>query len=196
MADIYNNKVVLGDGTVLMDISGDTIEPSDVINKKTFHDKSGAPKTGTCTYDMDTSEGDALASEILAGKKAGVGGQMLTGTMPNNGAQVGKITTKAQKVAIKNGAHDGSGYVTIDEAEQAKIIAANILKGVKVLGVEGTLEPSSSVMIEPTKSVTPSFVEQQITPSEGYNAMAQVNVAAIKIATTLNAAGGYTLTIG
>ena len=34
MAETYTNKVVLGNGTVLIDISTDTIEKSDVINKK------------------------------------------------------------------------------------------------------------------------------------------------------------------
>ena len=34
----YRNKVVYG-GETLIDLTGDTIESSDVINKKTFHDK-------------------------------------------------------------------------------------------------------------------------------------------------------------
>lgn len=151
---------------------------------------------GTCTYDMDTSDATALASEILTGKTAGVGGQMVTGTMPNNGAQVSEITTKAQKVAIKNGAHDGSGYVAIDETEQAKIIGDNILEGVTILGVKGTRKPASGVKIETAKSVKPSFAAQTITPSTGYDAMAQVNVSAIAVTQTLNSAGGYTITIG
>lgn len=196
MAETYTNKVVLGNGTVLIDISTDTIEKSDVINKKTFHDKAGAPQVGTCTYDMDTSDATALASEILTGKTAGVGGQMVTGTMPNNGAQVSEITTKAQKVAIKNGAHDGSGYVAIDETEQAKIIGDNILEGVTILGVKGTRKPASGVKIETAKSVKPSFAAQTITPSTGYDAMAQVNVGAISVTKTLNSAGGYTVTVG
>lgn len=196
MAETYTNKVVLGNGTVLIDISTDTIEKSDVINKKTFHDKSGAPQVGTCTYDMDTSGATALASEILATKTAGVNGKMVTGTMVNNGAQKSSITTKTQEVTIKNGFHDGSGKVSIDAAEQAKIIPDNILEGVTILGVKGTRKPSSSVKIEATKSVAPSFSAQTITPSTGYDAMAQVNVSAISVAKTLNSAGGYTVTIG
>lgn len=140
MAETYTNKVVLSNGTVLIDISTDTIEKSDVINKKTFHDKSGAPQVGTCTYDMDTSEATALASEILASKTAGVNGKMVTGTMVNNGAQVSTISTKDQEVIIKNGFHDGSGKVSIDPTEQAKIIGGNILEGVTILGVKGTIE--------------------------------------------------------
>ena len=196
MAETYNNKVVLGNGTVLIDISTDTIEKSDVINKKTFHDKTGAPQVGTCTYDMDTSEATALASEILASKTAGVNGKMVTGTMVNNGAQESTITTKDQEVNIKNGFHDGSGKVSIDPTEQAKLIGDNILEGVTILGVKGTRKPSSSVKIEATKSVAPSFEAQTITPSTGFDAMAQVNVGAISVTKTLNSAGGYTVTIG
>lgn len=195
MAETYNNKVVLGNGTVLIDISTDTIEKTDVINKKTFHDKAGAPQVGTCTYDMDTSEATALASEILAGKTAGVNGKMVTGTMVNNGAQKSTITTKDQEVNIKNGFHDGSGKVSIDPTEQAKIIGDNILEGVTILGVKGTRKPATGVKIEATKSVVPSFEAQTITPSTGFDAMAQVNVGAISVTKTLNSAGGYTVTI-
>ena len=195
MAETYTNKVVLGNGTVLIDISTDTIEKTDVINKKTFHDKAGAPQVGTCTYDMDTSEATALASEILAGKTAGVNGKMVTGTMVNNGAQKSTITTKDQEVNIKNGFHDGSGKVSIDPTEQAKIIGDNILEGVTILGVKGTRKPATGVKIEATKSVVPSFEAQTITPSTGFDAMAQVNVGAISVTKTLNSAGGYTVTI-
>ena len=196
MAETYTNKVVLSNGTVLIDISTDTIEKSDVINKKKFHDKTGAPQEGTCTYDMDTSDATALASEILTSKTAGVNGKMVTGTMINNGAQESTITTKDQVVTIKNGFHDGSGGVQIDPTEQAKIIGDNILENVTILGVKGTRKPASGVKIETAKSVVPSFEAQTITPSTGYDAMAQVNVSAISVAQTLNSAGGYTVTIG
>lgn len=128
MAETYNNKVVLGNGTVLIDISTDTIEKSDVINKKTFHDKSDAPQVGTCAYDMDTSEATALASEILASKTAGVNGKMVTGTMVNNGAQNSTITTKDQEVNIKNGFHDGSGKVSIDLQNKQRLLVTIFLK--------------------------------------------------------------------
>lgn len=46
----YVNKVVFGDNTV-MDISGDTATPSDVLKGETFHDKSGALQVGTLSLD-------------------------------------------------------------------------------------------------------------------------------------------------
>lgn len=42
----YINKVEF-DGDTLMDLTGDTASPSDVLLGKTFHDRSGAPQTGT-----------------------------------------------------------------------------------------------------------------------------------------------------
>lgn len=60
----YVNKVIYG-GTTLIDLTGDTISAADVINSKTFHLKSGATATGTCTYDADTSDATADAAEIL-----------------------------------------------------------------------------------------------------------------------------------
>lgn len=195
MADIYNNKIV-ANGEVLIDLTADTVAPDTLLKGATAHDKSGAPITGTCDYDSNTQDATANAAEILTGKTAYVSGAKVTGTMPNRGGQASEITTKAQEVTIQNGYHDGSGKVKIAAAEQAKIVAGNILNGITILGVEGTLRPSSDVKIEPVKSVSPSFTEQQITPAEGYEAMAQVNIAAIAVTKTQNSAGGYTVTIG
>ena len=189
------NKVVFN-GETLIDLSADTIEASDVINGKSFHHKSGVTQTGTCTFDADTSDATAQASEILNTKTAYVSGSKVTGTMPNRGKQTSTISTKAGSVTIQNGYHDGSGSVSISSTEQAKIIPGNILNGVTILGVTGNVSPSSDIKIESSKTATPTASQQTITPSTGYNALAQVVVNAIPYSEALNAAGGYTATIG
>ena len=195
MANEYVSKVVLSNGTTLIDLTGDTIPAADMLTGDTAHDKSGAPITGTCEYDSDTSEDTAAVSEILAGKTAHARGALLTGTMTNVGAQTGSITTKAQQVTITQGYHDGSGKVSIASAEQAKIIASNIRQGVTILGVEGTMSGSEGVNAQ-AKSATPSWSQQVISPDTGYTHLSQVTVAAIPIAYSDNAAGGQTVTIG
>jgi len=195
MANEYVSKVVLSNGTTLIDLTGDTITAADLLTGVTAHDKSGAPITGTCEYDSDTSEDTAAVSEILSGKTAHARGALLTGTMTNVGAQTGSITTKAQQVTITQGYHDGSGKVSIATAEQNKIIASNIRQGVTILGVEGTMSGSEGVVAQ-AKSATPSWSQQVITPDTGYTHLSQVTVAAIPIAYSDNAAGGQTCTIG
>ena len=195
MANEYVSKVVLSNGTTLIDLTGDTVTASDVLSGVTTHGKDGAPITGTCTYDSDTSEDTAAVSEILSGKTAHARGALLTGTMANNGAQTGSITTKAQQVTIAQGYHDGSGKVSIASAEQAKIIATNIREGITILGVQGTMSGSEGVVAQ-AKSATPSWSQQVISPDTGYTHLSQVTVAAIPIAYSDNAAGGQTVTIG
>lgn len=195
MADKIYNKVVYG-GKTLIDLTGDTVEPNKLLVAYTAHDKSGAEIEGTCTFDADTKDATASSSEILNTKTAYVAGAKVTGSMPNRGKQTSTITTKAQSVTINNGYHDGSGTVSISSTEQAKIIASNILSGVTILGVTGNVQPSSDVKIESSKTATPSTSQQTITPSSGYNALAQVVVNAIPYTETLNAQGGYTATIG
>lgn len=194
MANEYVSKVVLSNGTTLIDLTGDTISAADVINSKTFHDKSGAPLTGSCTYDADTSEDTAAVGEILAGRTAHARGALLTGTMTNNGAVTGTISTKAGQYTIPQGYHDGSGKVSIATAEQNKIIAGNIKSGVQILGVTGTY--SGEAITSQTKSATPTWATQTIQPDTGYDYLSAVNVAAIPISYSDNSAGGQTVTIG
>lgn len=195
MANEYVSKVVLSNGTTLIDLTGDTVTASDVLSGVTAHGKDGAPITGTCTYDSDTSDDTAAVSEILSGKTAHARGALLTGTMTNVGAQTGSITTKAQQVTIAQGYHDGSGKVGIATTEQDKIISTNIRQGVTILGVEGTMSGSEGVNAQ-AKSATPSWSQQVISPDTGYTHLSQVTVAAIPIAYSDNAAGGQTCTIG
>lgn len=195
MANEYVSKVVLSNGTTLIDLTGDTASADKVLSGSTFHDKSGAPVTGTCTYDSDTSNDTAAVSEILSGKTAHARGTLLTGTMANVGAQTGTITAKAQQVTITQGYHDGSGKVGIASAEQAKIIATNIREGITILGVEGTMSGSEGVVAQ-AKTATPSWSQQVIAPDTEYTHLSQVTVASIPIAYSDNSAGGQTVTIG
>lgn len=195
MPNQYNNKIVLADGTVLIDLTGDTIAAATALSGATFHDKSGATVTGTCTYDSDTSDDTAAVGEILVGKTAHARGSMLTGTMPNNGAQTGTISTKAQEVTIRQGYHDGSGKVSIAADEQAKIVANNIREGITILGVEGTMSGSEDVVAQ-ARTATPKFTQQVISPEDGYTHLTQVTVAAITVSYSDNSAGGKTVTIG
>ena len=195
MANSYNNKVVLASGEVLIDLTGDTVDAAHVLEGFTFHDKSGAPVTGTCTYDSDTSDDTAAVGEILSGKTAHARGALLTGTMPNNGAQMGSINTKEQEVIIAQGYHDGSGKVSISDDEQAKLIPSNIREGITILGIEGTMSGSESVVAQ-ARSVTPKFTQQVISPEDGYTHLSQVTVYPITVSYSDNSAGGKTVTIG
>ena len=194
MANEYVNKVVLSSGETLIDLSGDTADAAHVLKGSTFHDKSGAPKTGTCEFDSDTSDDTVATAEILVGKAAHARGVKITGTMPNNGAVSGSIATKDGQYTVPQGFHDGSGKVGIASAEKAKLIPGNIKSGVEVLGVTGTYGGKS--INAQTKSVTPSFTQQVVQPDDSYDYLSAVTVAAIPVAYADNAAGGRTVTIG
>ena len=193
MANQYVNKVIYG-GDTLIDLTSDTAVASDVASGKYFHLKSGERVVGTNTYDADTSDATAGASEILLTKTAYVNGNKVTGTMPNNGAVTGTISTKAQQYTVPQGYHDGSGKVSISSTEQAKIIATNIREGVSILGVTGTMSGSEDVHAQ-TKTVIPTVASATYTPDTGYNYFSQFTVSAIPYDETDNAAGGKTVTI-
>lgn len=191
------NKIIFGN-EVLIDLTDATLGQSDgakILASETAYGKDGLKITGTCTYDADTSDADASASEILLGKTAYANGNKLTGTMPNQGAVSGTITDVSTPYTVPQGYHDGSGTVSIDTTEAAKLIPSNILEGVTILGVTGTVEPSSDIHIESSKTATPYTTQQTILPSSGYDALAQVVVEAIYYNESANAYG-TTVTIG
>lgn len=187
------SKVIFGDETII-DLTADTVVADKVLKGYTAHGADGEKITGTCTFDSNTQDATAVAAEILLGKTAYNKANKITGTMPNNGAVTGTISTKTGQYAIPKGYHDGSGKVGISSTEQAKIIATNIRQGVSILGVTGTMSSTEGLKSQ-SKTVTPTIAGFDVAPDSGYNALASVTVAPIPYTETDNSAGGKTVTI-
>jgi hypothetical protein len=80
---------------------------------------------------VDTSSGDAVASEIAGGKVAWVDGAEITGSMVNQGAI--ELAPGVDPVIIPAGYHNGAGFVQGD----ADLISGNIRSGITIFGVAG-----------------------------------------------------------
>lgn len=189
------NKVVYG-GQVLIDLTDATLEQTNgdqILEGQTAYGRDGEKITGTCTYNADTSDATASASEILATKTAYVNGNKLTGTMPNNGGTGGSISDLDTPYTIPAGYSDGSAEVSVDPTEAAKIIPGNIKEGVEILGVTGTY--TGEGVSAQAKTATPYTTQQVILPDAGYDYLSQVTVEAIYYNETANAYG-TTVTIG
>lgn len=189
----YVNKLVVGN-EVKFDLTGDTVAPNTLLTGTTAHDKTGAQITGTCSYDSDTSDATVAVAEILKDKTAYARGSKIVGTMPNNGAKNYAISNLNDQT-ISLGFYDGSGKISFDSAEKAKIIPANIKNGVSILGVQGTMTGQEDLQVQ-SKTVTPIFTAQTILPDTGFDYLSQVVVSAISVTESENSAGGLTLTIG
>ena len=195
----YVNKVVFGNTTV-MDISDTTADPTKVLASEKFYDRSGAPQTGACTFDADTSDANATAAQILSGTEqnpitAYVNGNKITGAMPNRGGVTGTITDASTPYSIQNGYHDGSGTVSVDNTN---LSAGNIKKDITILGITGTYE-GSATPTSTAKTVTPYTTSKTYLPSGESTPVdyySQVTVNAISYVETDNAQGGKTVTIG
>lgn len=177
------NKVIYG-GNTLIDLTTDTLtSASQLMSGVKAHDRAGVVLTGICTYDADTGDATATASEILATKTAYVSGNKITGSMPNRGAITGTISGLTP-YTIAQGYHDGSGTVSVDSTN---ISAGNIKSGITILGVEGTYTGES--ITTQSKTVTPSSSQQVISADAGYDYLAQVTVAAVPYVESANTYG-------
>ena len=183
------NKVIFGSQTIidLTDASLGQNDGAKILSGESAYGRDGEKITGSCTYDADTSDATATASEILSGQTAYVNGSKVTGTMPNRGAVAGTIDDLSTPYTVPQGYHDGSGTVEVDSTEAAKIIPGNIKDGVEILGVTGTY--TGEGVTAQAKTATPYTTQQVILPDTGYDYLSQVTVEAITYTETPNAYG-------
>lgn len=110
-----------------------------IINGVTYQSvpEVDIPKSGGGTAKFyDTAAADAAAADLLTGKTAYGASGSISGSMANNGATGGTISTKAGTVTIPAGYTTGG---TVNLGGVTDCVAANILSGKTILGVGGSL---------------------------------------------------------
>lgn len=90
---------------------------------------------GTATF-HDTADADAIAADVLSGKDFYTSTGQATGSMANNGATGGTISTKAGTVTIPAGYTSGG---TVSLSDVTDLISANVRSGKTILGVAGSM---------------------------------------------------------
>ena len=112
------------------------------------------PKSGGGTAKFfDTEGATASAGDILTGKSAFGASGSVSGSMANNGATGGEISTKAGTVTIPAGYTSG-GTVSLKASAITDLVAANLLTGKTVLGVAGSLSVPTVSQDSTTKVLT------------------------------------------
>lgn len=110
-----------------------------IINGVTYANvpEVNIPKSGGGTAKFyDTAGANISATDVLTGKTAYGANGSVNGSMPNNGSTSGTISTKAGTVSIPAGYTTGG---TVSLTNVTDCIAANILTGKSILGVNGSL---------------------------------------------------------
>ena len=189
-----NSKIIYG-GRTLIDLTNDDVKPDKLLKGIKAHNSNGDAIVGECEYDVKSEGLTVIAAEILAGKTAAVGGEVITGTMPNRGAVSGAISTKEGTYTIPQGYHDGSGLVGIDATEKEKLIPANIREGINILGVDGTMSGNEDSKPQSREVSAPLESDLTVLPEEGYNCLSQVVVKKVPYQEIDNTADGKGITV-
>ena len=128
-----------------------------IINGVTYSNvpEVDIPKVGGGTAKFyDTAGASSVdAGDVLDGVVVYGAGGAVTGTMPNNGATGGTISTKAGTVTIPAGYTTG-GSVSLLASAVTDCVAGNILSGKTILGVAGNLALPSISQDSVTKVLT------------------------------------------
>lgn len=85
-----------------------------------------------------------------------------------------------QVVTFDSSEADGLNSVTVNAVTNAvdeNITAGNIRKDVTILGVTGEFDPKP--IIQPTVTVTPTTLNQTVTPNHGYDGLGRVDINAV-----------------
>ena len=86
--------------------------------------------------------------------------------------------SKTTQIIVPDSGYNGITKITLNPVTSAideNIISSNIKQGVSILGVTGTLETKADPVLQ-SKTITPTKLNQTITPDTGYDALSSVIV--------------------
>lgn len=212
-------------GDVLIDLTGDTVDEQHLLSGTIAHNKYGASIVGTNTFDADTSDANAMDSDILFGKTAYVDGSKITGVCNYDSNTSDANATNAQILEGKTayvksnkitGTMQNIGSVTgyINNISSPYNIQQGYHNGSGVVDIDQTekakiipenIKKDVEILgvvgthegggIGQQKTATPSGEQQIILPDVGYDYLTQVTINKIPSIEVENQRG-TTLVIG
>lgn len=172
------NKVLLANGTVLIDTSGVTVTPDYLLEGYTALDKSGTLITGTMQQQtvVVSEENDSHGGKVV----------YITGDTINLQAKTVTPTKNAQNVGPDSG-YNGLSVITVNPIPNEyikptgtlSINANNTYDVTNYASVTVNVSNSSSTINLQEKTATPSETEQEIVADNAYDGLSKVTVGAI-----------------
>lgn len=119
---------------------------SDILSGKEAIDGNGAKLTGTCTFDADTSDADAVASDIAKNKTAYVNGQKVVGTHEETAGGLVPFDTYTFTIAEDYTSENLSSITTIETISYHQAMFDTVKHGTGYKGNPSTVAERTKIL--------------------------------------------------